>query len=147
MNLPLNFFCQPALCLPLQPITKIHANKYYIFRNPTPVKYRHLAHSQSSDNVYLSFARPDGSVGVGLGAADTVGTIRHSLLGSRLPVLRVGREVEADEEEKVGRDNAYTGVCGIFLTSTLSGIGNVRPVGRGKVSVRSEVDEAYAIHC
>lgn len=55
--------------------------------------------------------------------------------------LLVGSEVEGEEEEKVGRDDADTGDRSKFLASTLAQVGKLGEVSAGKVGVRGEVDE------
>ena len=67
------------------------------------------------------------------------------LAGSRaLVVLLVGGEVEGDEKDEVRAENAHAREGGKLLTSALAGIGHPGEVGRGKVGVGGEVDEACA---
>lgn len=56
--------------------------------------------------------------------------------------LLVGGKVEQNEENQVRRDNADSGNSGELFSSTLAGIGHVRPVCASEVGVRGEVDEA-----
>lgn len=73
------------------------------------------------------------------------GGLAHSakrLASGLLAVLLISGEVERDEQDQVGAENANTGECGELLTSTFSSIGHVGEVGRCEVSVRSKVNEA-----
>jgi len=68
--------------------------------------------------------------------------ILDSLVGSTLSREFIGREVEADEQKEVAAQDTTTSKGSELLASTSARIGHPRPVGRGEVSVRSEVDEA-----
>jgi len=68
--------------------------------------------------------------------------IGNCLLSSTLTTLPVGGKVEADEENEVWWKDATASKGSKFLTSTLTHVGNVRPVGGGEVSVRSKVNES-----
>jgi hypothetical protein len=61
-------------------------------------------------------------------------------LGNR---LLVGREVEGDEEEEVGCEDADAGDGGEFLACALAGVGEPGPVGGCEVGPGGEVDEAW----
>lgn len=60
-----------------------------------------------------------------------------------LAVLLVGRDVEGDEEEEVGAEDAHAGEGGELLAGALAGVGHPVEVGRGEVGVGGEVDEAW----
>jgi hypothetical protein len=74
--------------------------------------------------------------------------LRHAtkgLAGARcLAVLLVRGEIEGDEENEVGGERANTSKGGKLLASALSSAWHPWEVGRGEVSVRREVDEAYS---
>lgn len=59
-----------------------------------------------------------------------------------LAVLLVGCEVEGDEEEEVGADDAHACKGGEFLSGAFACIRHPREVCRGEVGVRRKVDEA-----
>lgn len=60
----------------------------------------------------------------------------------RLSFLLVGGQVEGDEQHQVRADDADARERGELLTGALTGVGQVREVGRGEVVVGGEVDEA-----
>lgn len=59
--------------------------------------------------------------------------------------LVVGGNVEGDEEDQVGADDADTSQGSEFLTGTLAHVREPREVGGGEVGVRGEVDEALKL--
>jgi hypothetical protein len=63
-------------------------------------------------------------------------------LGNR---LLVRREVEGDEEEEVGREDADAGDGGEFLAGALASVGQPGPVGGCEVGPGGEVDEAWGL--
>lgn len=64
---------------------------------------------------------------------------------SGLGGLVIGRNVERDEQDQVGADDANTSHGSEFLTGTLAHVREPREVGGGEVGVRSEVDEALEL--
>lgn len=75
------------------------------------------------------------------------GGFRPDLANTSLPAfpanaLVVGGEVEGDEEEEVGGEDANTGEGGEFLACAFAGSGEVGEVGRREVGIGGEVDEA-----
>jgi len=56
----------------------------------------------------------------------------------------VGSRVEADEQDEVAAQDTTTGKRGKLFTGTTPRVGDPGPVGRGEVSVRGEVNKAYA---
>lgn len=110
---------------------------------------------------YLGLARAShGAVGAasGLGAAGTgrgrnleVLHVDQRFLASvaagtsGLGGLVVGGNVEGDEQNQVGADDADTSHGSEFLTGTLAHVGEPREVGGGEVGVRGEVDEALKL--
>jgi hypothetical protein len=62
---------------------------------------------------------------------------------SGLGGLVVGGNVEGDEQDQVGADDADTSQGSEFLTGTLAHVGEPGEVGGGEVGVRGEVDEAF----
>lgn len=65
--------------------------------------------------------------------------------GGALAVFLVGCEVEGDEEEEVGADDAHAGERCEFFSGALSGVRHPLEVGRGEVCVRCEVDESCRV--
>lgn len=64
---------------------------------------------------------------------------------SGLGGLVIGGNIERDEQDQVGADDADTGQSGEFLTGTLAHVREPREVGGGEVGVRGEVDEALKL--
>ncbi len=62
--------------------------------------------------------------------------------GGALAVFLVGCEVERDEEDEVGADDTHSGESGEFLSGAFARVRHPGEVGRGEVSVGSEIDEA-----
>ena len=62
-----------------------------------------------------------------------------------LAVLLVRRDVEGDEEQEVGAEDAHAGEGGELLARALAGVGHPLEVGRGEVGVGGEVDEAWGL--
>lgn len=73
--------------------------------------------------------------------------VNNSLLASvaaraaSLGGLVVGDNVEGNEQNEVGCEDAHSSESGELLTGTVAHVGNPREVGRGEVGVGSEVDE------
>ena len=66
----------------------------------------------------------------------------HFALPARL--FLVCGEVEGNEEDEIGRENADAGECGEFLAGACAFGWELRKVGTGEISVRSKIDESYA---
>lgn len=64
---------------------------------------------------------------------------------SGLGGLVIGGNIERDEQDQVGADDADTGQSSEFLTGTLAHVREPREVGGGEVGVRGEVDEALKL--
>lgn len=64
---------------------------------------------------------------------------------SGLGSLVIGGNVERDEQDQVGADDADTSHSSEFLTGTLAHVREPREVGGGEVGVRGEVDEALKL--
>jgi len=60
-----------------------------------------------------------------------------------LAVLLVRCDVEGDEEQQVGADDAHAGERGKLLAGALAGVRHPLEVGRGEIGVGGEVDEAW----
>jgi hypothetical protein len=109
----------------------------------------------------LSLATPDsavllrtavGSLSIGLDAVENILrklgvdsniAILHGLGSGTLARSLVGRQVEADEQDKVAAQDTAARESGELLTSTAAGTGHPGPVGGGEVSVRREVNKYY----
>lgn len=65
--------------------------------------------------------------------------------GGPLSVLLVGGQVEGNEEDEVGADDAHSGEGSEFLAGAVTRVGHPWPVGRGEVGVGREVDEAWVL--
>lgn len=89
-----------------------------------------------------------GALGTGRGRNFKVPHVDQRFLASvaagtsSLGGLIVGGNVEGDEQDQVGADDADTSQGSEFLTGTLAHVGKPREVGRGEVGVRGEVNEA-----
>jgi hypothetical protein len=88
----------------------------------------------------LDLALGDGSDVWELGVLEGAGGLAA---GGALAVLLVGGDVEGDEEEEVGGDDAHAGEGGEFLACALPGVWHPLEVGRGEVGVGGEVDEDW----
>lgn len=69
------------------------------------------------------------------------GDVGATLLGG-LGLGVVGEAVEVNEEQEVGREETAAEKSSTLGTGALANVGEVRPVGEGKVGVGAEVDES-----
>ena len=61
---------------------------------------------------------------------------------ARLDRLRICREVEGDEEEKVRAENRHASECSKFLAGTFAVVWHIRKIGGSEVGIRRKVDES-----
>lgn len=96
-----------------------------------------LARLKSSWGLDDVFQSSIGELGV-----EADGSVRDRLASSSLSRLLVGSQVEGDEEDQVGGQDAHAGESSEFLTGAFACTGHPFEVGGGEVGVGGEVNEA-----